>query len=157
MKIITKIILLALIATLFSSNTVAAQYARTVNYNTSTSNSSTLMLSVIKTKMAMDGYTLASDDYFTIQENEIKIRNRTFLSGNDYVIIVLPTEDGVNDLDLYMCDSYGNILLKDDDRENSAMINHSPSRYHDAVLKVKNQDSNRLSYGYDAHLLIFFK
>jgi hypothetical protein len=157
MKIITKITLFALIATLFSSNTVAAQYARTVNYNTSTSNSSTMILSVIKTKMAMDGYTLASDDYFTIQENEIKIRNRTFLPGNDYVIIVLPTEDGVNDLDLYMCDSNGNILLKDDDRENSAMIDHSPSRYHDAVLKVKNQDSNRYGYGYDAHLLIFFK
>ena len=115
------------------------------------------MLSVIKTKMAMEGYNLASDDYFTISENDIKIKNRSFHPNNNYVIIVLPTEDGVNDLDLYMSDSYGNTILKDDDSDATAMITYSPYSKRNVVLKVKNQDSNRLRYGYDAHLLIFYK
>ena len=157
MKIL-KITLIAFIATVIFNNTIAAQYVRTVNYSTSTSsNGSALMLSVIKTKMAMEGYNLASDDYFTISENDIKIKNRSFHPNNNYVIIVLPTEDGVNDLDLYMCDSFGNTILKDADNNASAMISYSPYSQCNAVLKIKNQDSNRLGYAYDAHLLIFYK
>ena len=151
-----KIALFAFIATVLFNNTVAAQYTRTVSYSTS-SNYSSLMLSAIKMKMAIAGYSLASDDYFTIQEGEIKIKNRSFYSDKEYVIIAIPTEEGVNDLDLYLYDSYGNVILKDADGDEAAMISYSSYSQRNAVLKVKNQDSNRLGYAYDAHLLIFYK
>ena len=147
---------IALFATVLFHTTVAAQYS-TVGYSNSSTSSSAYLLSSIKTKMAMAGYSLASDDYFTIREGEVKIKNRSFYSSSDYVVIVLPTEDGVNDLDLYLCDSYGNAIVKDDDHSSTAMVRYSPYTERNAVIKVKNQDSNRLGYGYDAHLLIFYK
>lgn len=151
-----KISLILLFATVLFNNSVAAQYTRTVSYSNA-SNTSALMLRAIKTKMALDGYSLASDDYFTIQEGEIKFKSRSFGTSYDYVIMAVPTEDGINDLDLYLCDSYGNTIIKDDDPDAAAMIHYSPYAQRNAVLKVKNQDSDRLRYGYDAHLLIFYK
>ena len=156
MKIL-KISVFALIAIFIFNNDVAAQYTRTVSYSSSSANSSIALLSAIKTKMAFEGYTLASDDYITISEGQIKTKDRIFYANREYVVIVLPTEDGVNDIDLYLSDNYGNVVKQDTDDKSLAMITYEPYSQRNLVLKVKNQDSYSSTYNYDAHLLIFYK
>ena len=154
-----KIAFIALIALVLFADNATAQSYRTASYNTtSTSNyGNQLSYAYVKSMMSQEGYTLASDDYFTITEGAIKFKNRTLYSGNEYVFIVLPLEGGVNDLDLSLYDAYGNLIKQDNDSQSVAMFSYDSWSQRNVQIKVKNYDSNSNSYPYDCRLLVYYK
>ena len=153
-----KIAFIALIATILCAT---ASFAQSSSYrtasNTTTDFGNQLSYAYVKSMMSQEGYTLASDDYFTITEGAIKFKNRTLYSGNEYVFIVLPLEGGVNDLDLSLYDAYGNLIKQDNDSQSVAMFSYDSWSQRNVQIKVKNYDSNSNSYPYDCRLLVYYK
>ena len=153
-----KIAFIALIATvLFATATFAQSSSYRTASNTTTDFGNQLSYAYVKSMMAQQGYSLASDDYFTITEGDIKFKNRTLYSGNEYVFIVLPLEGGVNDLDLSLYDGYGNLIKQDNDNQSVAMFSYDAWSQRNVQLKVKNYDSNSSTYPYDCRLLVYYK
>lgn len=152
-------IIVAVFATIGCSMSASAQNVYASNSSTTTLSTSDLRWSyeLIKTRMELAGYTLASDDFFTIQKGDTKFKPRTLLSGNEYIIIAIPAESGLKDVDIYLKDSYDNTITKDSDNDAAAMISYSPAYNRDTKIEVKNHDSRASGYSYDCRLLVFYK
>jgi hypothetical protein len=112
-------------------------------------------VATIKVKMANMGYTLTSDDYFTLQRGETAYKMRTCYDDSEYVVIAMPTETGVNDLDINVYDYDGSLYTKDTDSQARSMVRFSPSFDRTFKIEVKNYSSLRYNYGYDCRLLVF--
>jgi hypothetical protein len=116
-----------------------------------------LQLELIKAKMSSDGYTLSSDDYFTISEGQEKYRERTIYPNNEYVAIAFPTEDGLLDADVYMKELDGRLIAKDSDTDPVSVVQWEPDHSRTVRFWIKNYNSVRSGYSYDCHFLIFYK
>jgi hypothetical protein len=153
-------IIVAVLATIGCTMSAAAQnvYASNSSSNTTLSTSDLKWsYELIKTRMELAGYSLASDDFFTIKKGDIKFKPRTLYSGNEYIIIAIPAESGLKDVDIYLKDSYDNTITRDSDNDAAAMITYSPSYNRDTRIEVKNHDSRASAYSYDCRLLVFYK
>jgi hypothetical protein len=145
---------IAFIGAITFSQMATAQRATYVSNN---SYSSQLSVAAIKVKMMNMGYTLASDDYFTLQKGETAYKMRACYDDNEYVVIAMPTETGVNDLDINVYDYDGSLYTKDNDSHAASVVRFSPSFDRTFKIQVKNYSSDRYNYGYDCRLLVFRK
>lgn len=116
-----------------------------------------LMIDYVIDQMEDAGYSLSSDDYFTLVEGDSKFKSRTLYSGVDYVFINVPTESGFNDSDIFLKTTNGTLLKSDSDSQPVSVVEWSASTTRDVKIWVRNYNSNRRNYGYDSRLLIFYK
>ena len=107
--------------------------------------------------MRQKGFSLASNDYFTLNYRQEKYLTRKFYSSSTYCIVALPTETGVKDLDIYVYEADGTLYKKDADASKVSVVNLDLLVSREMSVYVKNYDCERTGYGYDCRLLIFYK
>ena len=119
--------------------------------------SRTLAIAVVKLKMESEGYTLFSDDAFTLIQDNSKYKSMTVRSGRTYVFINVPTEDGFQDSDIYLREMDETLIAKDADDSPVSLVKYYCSISREIKAWVKNYSSTRSSYPYDTRLLVFYK
>jgi hypothetical protein len=123
-----------------------------------TSNESrTLAIAVVKLKMESEGYTLYSENDFTLTKGDSKYKSMTIRAGRTYVFMNVPTEDGFLDSDIYLRELDGALIKKDADGSPASIVQYYCPNTREVKVWVKNYDSNRSSYAYDTRLLVFYK
>ncbi|MBE2209244.1 MAG: hypothetical protein IAE84_16785 [Saprospiraceae bacterium] len=116
-----------------------------------------LAIAVVKLKMESEGYTLFSDDTFTLTQDNSKYKSMTIRSGRTYVFINVPTEDGFQDSDIYLREMDETLIAKDADDSSVSLVKYYCSISREIKAWVKNYKSTRSSYPYDTRLLVFYK
>lgn len=104
------------------------------------------------------GYDVSSDEYETyLAKDDYDSFWKTFYSGNDYIIVAFPEEEGVYDLDIYLIDEYGNEIDKGTTENLMEILTYSGTSDQRLKVKIKNYDSYSSSSRYKVHILVFWK
>ncbi len=107
--------------------------------------------------MEDEGYTLSISKYAYLSEGEVYSYWKTFYSGNDYVIVAFPEDDGVYDADLYLYDDDGSEYDKATTDDNVEVIEFSCYTTRDMKILIKNYDSYSSSSSYEIKFMVFYK
>lgn len=107
--------------------------------------------------MENEGYTLSISKYAYLSEGETYSNWKTFYSGNDYVIVCFPEDDGVNDADLYLYDDDGSLYDKATTDDNVEVIEFSCYTTREMKIVIKNYDSYSSYSSYEIKFMVFYK
>ena len=83
---------------------------------------------IINAKIESEGYQVIFIQIDNIRKGIIDSQTYPLKSGNKYGIIVVGDEDRIQDIDLKVYDQNGNLVGKDNDSENIAMVKVSPHK-----------------------------
>lgn len=111
----------------------------------------------IQNLMENEGYSLSISKYAYLSEGETYSYWKTFYSGNDYVIVCFPEDDGVNDADLYLYDDDGSLYDDATTDDNVEVIEFSCYTTRDMKIVMKNYDSYSSYSSYEIKFMVFYQ
>lgn len=104
-----------------------------------------------------NGYTIVDEKEADISQGNYLFNYRTFIKGNDYVIVAASDDYDVLDVDIYLYYMDGDVRNKDNDDSRIAVINFSPSTTIDLKISVYNYLSKTPTYLSKCRYFIAYK
>jgi hypothetical protein len=119
----------------------------------------TEVYSKIKTYIENMGYTISNKNsfYANLKQGEKFFSYKTFYPNNEYIIVAFSEDYYVNDIDVYLCETNGDIYKKDTDVDDVAVLKFSPAYEYSMKLYVENYDSDDPNYSSKCWVLIGYK
>ena len=108
--------------------------------------------------MREKGYSVADANSFygNIKQGEIIYANKTFYSGFKYAIVAISEDGDVRDIDAYLYYLNGELLIKDTNIDDVAIIYLEPSYDITMQVQCKNYRSDTPNYASRCWILIGF-
>lgn len=136
-----KLFLLIVILSVLSSSNVFSQNIR----------------AELKAFLREAGYTISNEKYAMLSEGEIANYYRNFYSSTKYAIVAYTEESGVKDVDLYLYDDDGSLLVKDTTTKRFAIVEYNPYVTRKMKVVFKNYNSRSSYKEYKCHLIVAFR
>ena len=154
---VVKFFFIALFAIILSTQSVQAQYSRTVSNNIASASLAEKALSA-KLALTAKGYTVIKTFNTSIQEGKTKYFTSRAFAGNEYIVVAV-SERGVNDLDTEMYDSYGDLIAHDiTEGEGGLTACEHHLRYNTTLkVEIENYDSYSSQANYDTVILFAYR
>lgn len=111
----------------------------------------------IKAYLRQEGFSISTEQYANLSEGETARYFKNFYSGTDYAIIAYSEESGVQDIDVYLYDDDGSLIVKDTDTKDIAIITYSPYVTRQMKVVIKNYNSTSSYHEYDCKFIIAYK
>ncbi len=104
-----------------------------------------------------NGFSVSTTQSVRLAQGEGGYYWKTFYSGNNYFIVAFSEDSDVNDIDLYLYDSDGTLLIEDKDTKPVAVLDFNVHKQKDLKVVIKNYNSDLTSYEYPCKFIIFYK
>jgi hypothetical protein len=92
------------------------------------------------------GYTIADEMNVNISESMTGYSYRHFYGSLNYVVFAISEDKDVTDLDVYVYDEDGEVIEKDADESDMAVISFNTGRDMEGKIVIKNYKSNDPDY-----------
>lgn len=79
-----------------------------------------------------------------IKKDQISLKNYTLEAGEEYAIIAIGDQERIQDIDLAVLDKGNNLVGKDSDDSNVAIVKVTPSRTQSYSIGVKGYKMSRI-------------
>jgi len=110
----------------------------------------------LKALLKEKGYSISKELFSDLAEGETAYYTKTFYAGTNYAIIAYSEEYGVSDIDIYLYDDDGSVLVKDTDSDQSALVEYSPYVSREMKVVIKNYNSESSVKEYDCRFIIAY-
>ena len=114
-------------------------------------------LNEIRDWLKHNGYKILPEQVANLKQGESAHHSRTFYKEYEYVIIGLSDDDDVTDVDLFLQRMDGTEFDKDDDSDDSALINFDPTFTREMKVVIKNYSSRTPNYASKCRIIIAYK
>lgn len=111
----------------------------------------------VKAYLKKKGYSISTEQYAYLSKGEKAGHTKKFYSGLTYAIIAYSEEYGVKDIDIYLYDDDGSVLVKDTDSQKLAVVTYAPYVSRDMRVVVKNYESESSVKDYKCKIIIAYK
>ena len=111
----------------------------------------------LKALLRKGGYTISTEQYAMLSRGESAYHNKTFYSATEYIVVVYSEEDEVKDIDVYLYDNDGSLLVKDTDANAFAIIEYSPYLSREMQIVFKNYNCISSYKEYECNLIIAYR
>jgi len=111
----------------------------------------------IRAYLKKEGYSISTEQYAYLSEGEMAGHTKTFYSGTEYAIIAYTEDYGVKDIDVYLYDDDGSVLVKDIETERFAIIEYKPYISREMRAVIKNYESESSIKEYKCKFIIAYK
>ncbi len=111
----------------------------------------------LKAYLRKEGYSISTEQYAYLSKGGKAGHTKKFYDGTDYAIIAYSEESGVKDIDIYLYDEDGSLLVKDTDSKKIAIVTYSPYTTREMRAVIKNYDCSSSTKKYDCKFIIAYK
>lgn len=102
------------------------------------------------------GYELSTSQFAYISEGMRAYHYKTFYEGNDYAIIGFPEMDNVYDIDLYLYDESGELLMESSSEDGVEILEFTSYSSEEYKVVIENYDSDIEDNKYKVKFMIFW-
>ncbi len=113
--------------------------------------------SELRAYLRKEGYSISTEQYAYLSKGEKAGHTKTFYDGTQYAIVAYSENSDVKDVDIYLYDEDGSLLVKDTDSDTFAIISYTPYTTREMRAVIKNYDSYSSTKEYKCEFIIAYK